>query len=263
MLEDNFTWVLRKAFKGLALAPGEAASRAGLPENDVLALSRGHFSAETARRLAPALDLDADALAALPDYEPETPEHPDIHRLDLPFGDERVNAWLVRADGATVLFDAGHGRLDCLKAVHQTDTPLPEALFVTHAHADHTGGMREVGRRCVPVYGPPHLPGVETLAPGDVRKIGHLEIRACDLSGHADPSLGYFVGGLDRPVLVVGDAIFAGSMGGCSGPEAYRHALGRLHEVLDPLPDETILLPGHGPATTLGQERRRNPFFAS
>ena len=61
MLEDDFSWVIRKAFKGLALAPGEAASRAGLPENAVLALSRGKFSSDTARRLAPVLGLNPDA----------------------------------------------------------------------------------------------------------------------------------------------------------------------------------------------------------
>ena len=75
------------------------------------------------------------------------------------------------------------------------------------------------------------------------------------------PSLGYHVEGLGAPVLLTGDALFAGSMGGCNTPELYQHALRRLHAVLDPLPDNTILLPGHGPATTLGEERAGNPFL--
>ena len=68
MLEDDFTWVIRKAFKGLALAPGEAASRAGLSEQVALAFSRGNFSADTARRIAPVLGLNPEALANHPHY---------------------------------------------------------------------------------------------------------------------------------------------------------------------------------------------------
>src|SRR5689334_467094 len=108
MLEDDFTYVIRKAFKGLALAPGEAASRAGLPENEVLAFSRGNFSADTARRLAPVLGLNPRALAKHDRYLPKPPTLSNIQRLDLPFDGERVNAWLVRAGDATILFDTGY-----------------------------------------------------------------------------------------------------------------------------------------------------------
>ena len=67
--------------------------------------------------------------------------------------------------------------------------------------------------------------------------------------------------GLERPVLVTGDALFAGSIGGCGTPAIYQHALRRLRDLLEPLPDETVLLPGHGPATTLCEERTANPFL--
>jgi glyoxylase-like metal-dependent hydrolase (beta-lactamase superfamily II) len=62
-------------------------------------------------------------------------------------------------------------------------------------------------------------------------------------------------------VLVTGDALFAGSIGGCATPAIYQHALRQLREILAPLPDPTVLLPGHGPATTLGEERSANPFL--
>ena len=89
MLEDDYTYVIRKAFKGLALAPGEAALRAGLPENEVLAFSRGRFLADTARRLAPVLGLNPVALANHFDYLPEQLAIPQIHRIDLSFDQER------------------------------------------------------------------------------------------------------------------------------------------------------------------------------
>jgi glyoxylase-like metal-dependent hydrolase (beta-lactamase superfamily II) len=262
MLEDDFTWILRKVLKGLALSPGEAASRAGLPEREVLAFAGGEFSVAAARALAPVLGLDADAFARHPEYLPAPLAGPAVERLDLPYSDGGVNAWLVRSAGACVLFDAGQGPADCARALDALAAPAPDALFITHGHPDHLGGIDALARRGIPAYGP-GIPGVRPVAADDAIPVGGLEIRAVDLSGHATPMLGYHVGGLARPVLVVGDALFAGSVGGCPDPAAYRHALSRLKQALAPLPDDTLLLPGHGPATTLGEERRANPFIAA
>jgi glyoxylase-like metal-dependent hydrolase (beta-lactamase superfamily II) len=70
----------------------------------------------------------------------------------------------------------------------------------------------------------------------------------------------FFVTGLSRPLAVVGDSIFAGSMGG--GNVSYKDAIKNNVEKILTLPDETIICPGHGPMTTVGEERAHNPFFA-
>ena len=260
MLEDDFTYVIRKAFKGLGLAPGEAALRASLPEKEVLAFSRGHFSAEIARKLAPVLGLNPAALAAHHDYLPEPLKVPEIHRLDLPFGRERVNAWLIRTYDEAVLLDTGYDSQSCAAALAVLDAPPLGGIFITHSHPDHVGGMKSF-----PVIG--HAPygsrieNAMAMHPGDSIPCGTITIRACDLSGHCTPALGFHIDGLAAPVLVTGDALFAGSIGGCQTPALYQHALHRLREILSPLPDSTVLLPGHGPATTLGEERASNPFL--
>jgi glyoxylase-like metal-dependent hydrolase (beta-lactamase superfamily II) len=70
----------------------------------------------------------------------------------------------------------------------------------------------------------------------------------------------YVVTGLARRIAIVGDSLFAGSMGG--GNVSYRDALqNNLGKILT-LPDETIICPGHGPMTTVGEEKEHNPFFA-
>ena len=68
------------------------------------------------------------------------------------------------------------------------------------------------------------------------------------------------VAGLERPVAVAGDSLFAGSMGG--GNVSYEDALRNNREKILTLPDETIVCPGHGPLTTVGKEKRENAFFA-
>jgi len=260
MLEDDFTYVLRKSLMGHALAPAEAAVRAGIPETKVLSFLRGTFCAETARKLAPVLGLNAEAFAGHAFYQPRPMAMPGIERLDLPFGGERVNAWLVRSGGSVVLFDAGFETRDLLQALDLCCGRLPDRVFITHAHRDHTGALRRLLEAGVPVHAA-GIAGTIPMKPGETVFCGPHAIQACDLSGHASPALGFGIDGLTQAVLVTGDALFAGSMGGCGSPAIYEHARRRLREVLGPMPDETVLLPGHGPATTLGEERVSNPFL--
>jgi glyoxylase-like metal-dependent hydrolase (beta-lactamase superfamily II) len=256
MLEDDFTHVLRKALAGHGLTPGEAAARAGVPEEEVLAFLRGAFRAETARKIAPVLGLNARAFAAHDVYQPKPPELAEITRLDLPFGKEQVNAWLLCAGGETILFDAGCEARDLERRLERN----PDRVFITHAHRDHTAAVDHFLRGGIPVHAA-GIPGTIPTLPGAAVFSGPLRIRACDLAGHAVPALGFHIEGLRAPVLVTGDALFAGSIGGCASPALYQEALRKLRAALAALPDETLLLPGHGPATTLGGERAANPFL--
>lgn len=260
MLEDDFTHVIRKALKGLALSQGEASSRAGIRSAELDALLGGRFDPALARRLAPVLGLSPEALARHPEYRPDAPGADSLRRLELPFGEETVNAWLIRAGDRSLLVDTGFEPGSCLAALERLDLPLPELVLVTHGHRDHVGGIADFQGRGIPIAGAAH-PGLRALAAGESLRLGPLRVTCLDLDGHFSPTLGFSIEGLSRPVLCVGDALFAGSIGGCADPAAYRLALSRLRECLSPLPGHTILLPGHGPATTLALEREHNPFW--
>jgi glyoxylase-like metal-dependent hydrolase (beta-lactamase superfamily II) len=260
MLEDDFTYVLRKALAGHQLTSEEAAAQAGIAEHALLSLLRGTFSAETARRLAPVLGLNQDAFAAHTSYQPKPLSLPEIHRLDLPFSDGQVNAWLVETGGGRILFDAGFETRDLIRALERHGGNPPDRAFITHGHRDHIGGLDQLLRAGVPVHSA-GLHGTILMKPGDAVFCGPLIVRACDLSGHFTPTLGFHIEGLHTPVLVTGDALFAGSIGGCATSALYQLALRNLRATLATLPDQTVLLPGHGPATTLGEEREGNPFL--
>jgi glyoxylase-like metal-dependent hydrolase (beta-lactamase superfamily II) len=260
MLEDDFTYVLRKALAGHQLTVAELARAAGLSDDGLADFQRGSFNAETARRVAAVLGLNAAAYACHADYQPLSPGMPEITRLDLPFGTEQVNAWLITSGGQLVLVDAGYDGPGLVASLSGRTGRLPDRVFITHAHRDHTGAVGIFLDAGVPVHAA-GIPGTIEIRPGGRVCAGALVIEACDLRGHASPALGYHIHGLSAPVLATGDALFAGSIGGCAGPQNYRLALELLRQSLAPLPGETVLLPGHGPATTLGQERERNPFL--
>ena len=192
MLEDDFSYVAKKALKGLAMSPGEAARRAGLPERPVIAFTRGTFSVEVANALAPVLGLSPSALASHPDYEPRPLAGSTVRRLKLPFGGDSVNAWLIRDDDHALLFDTGFAGDACTRALDALSVPVIDAVLITHGHRDHIGGLPTVRTRCKAVRGPlaqvnHHL---DPIRPGEQFRVGALTISAIDLEGHCPGALG-------------------------------------------------------------------------
>jgi hydroxyacylglutathione hydrolase len=89
--------------------------------------------------------------------------------------------------------------------------------------------------------------------------LGRLHIETRDTAGHSAGGTTYHIHGLDTPLAIVGDALFAGSVGGIKSD--YREALKRIRDHILSGQDGTILAPGHGPLTTVAQEKTSNPFF--
>lgn len=264
MLEDDFTDVIGKALRGLELSVDQAATAAGVDATDASRLLEGAWDEGVARALAGVLQLDPDALAALPTYQPPVCGHPAITRLELPFGPYTVNAWLIDTGCGKLLIDTGcdvpslAGALDGVCAIDEIRT-----VIITHNHRDHVGGLGLFGRDGVVVCGPGPSGSWRELRAGDSLQCGIIRVDAHDLSGHATPALGLMIRGLDVPVLATGDALFAGSMGGCQGRGDHDLARKTLDSLLSQTDPQTLLLPGHGPATRLLEETRSNPFLAA
>lgn len=265
-LEDNVVDVIGKAQRGRGISDSQLAERAGVSAQAVRAARRGEADAAVLEKIAQVLQLDARALIALANgsYKPTVKTIDGLAMFNTSYGDMTVNAYLVwdPESRAAVAFDTG---ADCGAMLEKIEAEglAVRLILLTHSHPDHIEDLRRLQEASgAPVYISEResAPGAEPISEGRQFSIGALRIKSLLTWGHSRGGLTYFVTGLIQPLAVVGDAIFAGSMGGAN--VSYSDAVQTNAEKILTLPDETIICPGHGPLTTVGNEKANNPFFA-
>lgn len=273
-IEDAVEDVVAKAQSGLGLSDGELAEISGQARDAIRSLRKGDYDEAVARAIAPGLGLNPDALAALGAQawypEPLSVEglvHDNTAHPVPGYAEMTVNAYLVGdpATGQAAAFDTGANADGLLTALRERGWTLA-AIFLTHAHGDHVKDLACLRAALAPggsLYAHPdeNVAGASPLRDGQAFDIGQLRVLARVTSGHSPGGMSFIIEGLARPVAIVGDALFAGSIGGVRAN--YRQALAMIRERLLCLPEETVLCPGHGPLTTVADERARNPFFAA
>jgi glyoxylase-like metal-dependent hydrolase (beta-lactamase superfamily II) len=136
-------------------------------------------------------------------------------------------------------------------------------ILLTHAHPDHVADLPRLREETgAEIFAPERepLPSAGKIDEGKKFRVGKIDIEARLTWGHSPGGMTFVATGLARPIAIVGDSLFAGSMGG--GTVSYKDAVRNNLEKILTLPDETIICPGHGPMTSVGEEKRHNPFFA-
>lgn len=264
-LEDNFGDVISKAQKGLGISDADLAEKARVDPGALRKLRGGHFDEMALFRIAPVLGLGARALADLAqnDYRPETREIEGLAMFNTEFGDMRVNAYLVW-DSKTreaIAFDTGADCSGMLARVAKEKLKVA-LILLTHAHPDHVADLAKLKKATsAPVYISKNesSSGENQIDEGKEFKVGRLKVETLLTWGHSRGGMTFYLTGLSQPLAIVGDAVFAGSMGG--GNVSYKDALKTNREKILTLPDDTIICPGHGPLTTVGDEKEHNPFF--
>ena len=265
-LEDNFEDILGKALRGTGMTDEVLEFLTGVPEAKIAALKTGAADDEALRAVASPLGLDAATLVerAHDAWTPEPVTLDGLRQFSSRYGDMLVNSYLVwdPASKEAALFDTGADAGEALVAVDELGLTLT-GLFLTHTHIDHI-----MDREKVKAHSPGIAIHVNALEPvedgqrfqtGDAFSVGTLRVSTRLTRGHSPGGTTYVVHGLDTPLAVVGDAIFAASMGG--GLVSYHDALETNRGEIFSLPDDMALCPGHGPMTTVGEEKAHNPFF--
>jgi glyoxylase-like metal-dependent hydrolase (beta-lactamase superfamily II) len=232
---------------------------------------RPDFTALELRRLAAVLGLNEVGLCALGCGRYPLPEVSVlpfcVYPLRMRYGIGMANAYVVAECGSThgVLFDTGPG-LGALETVWPRAIEGIEAVFLTHVEAEHAGGLCAVVKRfgVASAYCPAgaSAPCASPLDEGTRLKFPAFDVTALSTPGHASAHNCYLVrapGAREGTALLIsGDLIFAGSVGGAH--YCHRRLADNVRRVLHAAPPETVIAPGHGPLTTVGHELRYNPF---
>src|SRR5712691_2353477 len=266
-LEDNVADIIGKAQRGLRISDSELAEKARVDPEKIRKLRNGDFDELALMRVAAVLGLAARPLCELGrgEWHPKKiDERSGLSQFNTHYHGMAVNAYLVwdPATRAAAAFDTGADCSEMVRFAKREKLNL-KLILLTHAHSDHVADLprlrEETGAQ---VFAPAResVPGAESIDEGKRFRLGNLEIDTRLTSGHSSGGMTYVVTGLGRPIAIVGDSLFAGSMGG--GNVSYQDALRNNLEKILTLPDETIICPGHGPMTTVGDEKQRNPFFA-
>ena len=198
-----------------------------------------------------------------------------------PFEQNCTILWCSETMKAAIV-DPG-GDIPRILAAIEQNAVWPERILVTHGHIDHAGGVAELAERLgIPVEGPQRedafwiegmpaqskvygFPGVRSFVPdrwleqGDSVRFGNIELKVFHCPGHTPGHVVYF----DEAgrLLLVGDVLFKWSIGRTDFPKGdFDTLIASIHGRLWPLGDDVAFISGHGPMSTIGFERRTNPF---
>ena len=276
-LEDDFCDILKKSRMGQGLSVSDVSRMTGFSSSDISAWERGESvqSREDVLALAMALRLRAEPLVriAIDKWEPLAQfQLAWVETVHGSVGGYGVHGYIVHDEGEAVVVDTAYNAPAMIEALAAHKLRLV-GICLTHGHADHADGIEHIlAHYDVPVYlGPEDVdllgwrPRGDLLAvpmDGQTIAVGRRMIRCVATPGHTPGGMCYQLEDAVYPVCFVGDTLFAGSIGRSNPISLYSAHLDSVRTRLLMLPPNYRLLPGHGPATTVAEERTHNPFVS-
>jgi hydroxyacylglutathione hydrolase len=271
-LEDHAGDIIRKARAMSGVTAEAAAKAAGLSEDHLALLEdSGNVSGPVNyAALAQLVGLSAGKLESIATGWLPSPKDlkvwRELRQISTTEGGNTVHCYLVwdEVTREAAVFDTGWDAGPILNLVAEEQLQLKH-LFITHTHHDHVAGIAKLREQFPKLFlhtDAKSAPPQHRNRRNDCLHLGSLRITNRETPGHAEDGVTYIVGNWsdDAPhVAIVGDAIFAGSMGGA--PQHGSLAKQKVREQILSLPADTLLCPGHGPLTTVAEEKAHNPFF--
>jgi glyoxylase-like metal-dependent hydrolase (beta-lactamase superfamily II) len=271
-LEDHLGDIIRKARAMSGVPSAAAANAAGISETELSGLEEtGHPARQpNFTALANLIGLDPAKLEGIahgwhPAEKDLSPWH-ELRAITTAGEGITVNCFLVwdEVTRDAALFDTGFDAKPVLDTVATEGLALRH-VFITHTHFDHVSALGAV-RAAFPKVrlhsSSKNAPVDQRNKPSEIVPLGGLRVTYRETPGHAEDGVTYVVGNWqeDAPhVAIVGDAIFAGSIG--RGNPSWDLARQKVREQILTLPMNTLICPGHGPLTTVAEEKAHNPFF--
>ena len=271
-LEDHLGDIVRKARTMTGVSSAATAKAAGISESELAVLETSGQSSQKINfaALAPLIGLNPaklEGIAAgwLPSPKDLNPWR-EIRVITTAGEGLTVNCFLVwdEVTRDAALFDTGLNARPVLDAIAAEQLQLRH-VFITHSHWDHVEALpkiREAWPKARLHSGSKNAPVDQRNKTAEIVHLGGLRVTHRETPGHAEDGVTYMVGNWqeDAPLIaIVGDTIFAGSMGNGNG--AWDLAKQKIREQILSLPAETLHCPGHGPLTTVAEEKAHNPFF--
>jgi hydroxyacylglutathione hydrolase len=265
-LEDLHQDILGKAMRGFGVGKNEMAQRLGVEKTEIESILYGEVDETLIKAMAVELQLNGQNLiqSARKEWSPAPILLRGLKQISSSYGDMIVNTYLVWDEDTCKawIFDTGTDAHPVLAFIEKENLKV-DAIFLTHTHRDHVACLDkllcEIGNQPVYVHKLELLDGCNAIEEGFEHSIDSLSLKTRHTHGHSVGGITYLINGLTTPLAIAGDAIFAGSMGG--GIVSYQHALRTNKEKIMSLPDDTVICPGHGPMTTVLEEKKHNPFF--
>ena len=275
-LEDEFGDVVGKARRGQEIAVAALADRVGLTAGDIAKIEDYELvpAEDTIERLAQVLGLHPNKLqaSAAQAFFPRNPAGRPISEAQVEMmvlgSGFLMNGYIVgcAATGQAAVIDPGFDPDKILQRLATSGLTVKQILL-THGHQDHISALAEIGRA---TSAPARIHSGDLALTGSLADqiAGELEEGAAvhigKLRFEVRSTPGHTAGGISlvhEEMAFVGDALFAGSLGGTRSVVNYRMQRQAVAEKLLGLDANVALFPGHGPATTVGEEREHNPFF--
>jgi glyoxylase-like metal-dependent hydrolase (beta-lactamase superfamily II) len=274
-LEDEFSDIIKKARTGQRRSVPDLARASGVPEAEIRELERGHElrHRDQVAALANALGLRPEPLEHIAAGSWAPGAVTDLDGLETilgSIGGYAVKGYVLHNADEAVIIDTGYSPKAMLELLARRGLRL-RAICLTHGHADHADGIKDIlAAWPVPVYlGPadrdllnwtPQADALHVPEDGHRIHVGTLTVSCMTTPGHTPGGICYRVDQAGRPWCFVGDTLFAGSIGRSNPAELYQAHLESVRERVLKLDQGTRLFPGHGPATTVGEELVHNPF---
>lgn len=271
-LEDHLGDIVHKARDMSRVSSSAAATAAGISPEALAALEDSGTAASKVDfgALAELIGLDRRKLQGIADgWQPakaDLSQWREIRVITTDSGGMGVNCYVIwdEVSREAALFDTGWEAAPVLDLLQGEQLQLRH-IFITHTHGDHIAAIDAIRAKWPKAKchtSAKNAPVDQRNRANDFIHLGSLRITNRETPGHAEDGTTYVVGNWpeDAPhVAIVGDAIFAGSMG--KGNQSWTVARDAVRKQILSLPDDTLICSGHGPLTTVAQEKEHNPFF--